>query len=79
MNKEDYVKICPRCGSVNVSVDSLNASAFDFCKDCGFGREPDCNVPFLSGNFPEVKMSQIKAFRKNLKGNKTNKQKSTRN
>jgi hypothetical protein len=31
------IKICPRCGSTNIGIDSRgDANAWDFCKDCSY-------------------------------------------
>jgi len=60
MNIEEYVKICPKCGSTNIKIPpaglDIKMTVKDYCEDCK-------NM----GNFPEIKKSEIKKFRKNLK------------
>lgn len=60
-NNEIYIKICPKCGSTNITPYSkmgLNQGEFfiEYCKDC-----------YYSGNFfPEVKKSMVEEFRMEL-------------
>ena len=58
--KEKYLKICPKCGSVNVKIPpagmDVKMTIRDYCEDCG-----------NRGNFPEVKKSEIENFRKKLR------------
>ena len=62
--KEKYVKICPKCGSINVKVDFSNPVVWTYgtnvkykCNSCGH----------LSLLFPEVLNSNIKNYKKELK------------
>jgi len=59
MNKEKYVKICPKCGSTNIRIPpagmDVKMTIRDYCEDCG-----------NRGNFPEIKEFEIKKFRKEL-------------
>ena len=69
MKKEEYTKICPRCGSTKIS--PYTKMGFpegeflkDYCKDCLYGN-------MMSGGFfPEVKKSYIEKFRKQIKTKK---------
>lgn len=62
MNKEKYVKVCPKCGSTNVS--SFSGKYFSSkefylrceCKDCGY-----------EGVIPEVEQSKLKKFKDRIK------------
>ena len=60
MKKEKYVRICPKCGSVDVKIPpaglDLKMTKQNYCADCGF-----------IGLFPEIKVSEISNFRKRLK------------
>lgn len=60
-----YVKICPKCGSINIGTGSRSYSGpRDFCKDCGF---PDNEATNFS-NFPEIEINKVKEFQKEIKG-----------
>lgn len=58
--KEKYLKICPKCGSINIKIPpagmDIKMTVKDYCEDCQ-------NI----GNFPEVKESEIENFRKKLR------------
>lgn len=58
--EEKFVKICPKCGSVEITIPpaglDLRMSLPDYCSDCN-------NI----GIFPEIKISEIKSFKDNLK------------
>jgi hypothetical protein len=62
MKSKKYTKVCPKCGSVNVTIPpaglDIKMTAPDYCKDCEF-----------IGLFPEVEESGIKEFRTQLKKN----------
>ena len=57
MKKENFVRICPKCGSINLIVDYPNITTpmmiGSKCQDCGY-----------SGVCPEVEISNIKEFKK---------------
>ncbi len=57
---DTYVKICPQCGSTNVKMPhaglDIKMTLRDECLDCK-------NI----SNFPEIRISRIEEFRKNLK------------
>lgn len=64
MAKEDYIKVCPRCGSTNARFSDLKIDAGpmgDTCEDCGFGDAGN------SVSFPEVVKSKLQYFKKALK------------
>ena len=54
------VKICPRCGGINISIPpsalDLQMTFKDYCEDCG-----------MYGNFPIIDVEEIKNFQKSLK------------
>ena len=60
MNAEEYVRICPQCGSTDIKIPKagmdLRMSVKDMCVACG-----------AIGNFPEVLIKKIPDFRKRLK------------
>ena len=63
--KGKYVKVCPNCGSTNVSYESYKSMASDFCKDCGYGSLK--NPGYFDGVlkiFPEVEGTGVKNFEK---------------
>ncbi len=55
-----YLKICPQCGSTDITIPNagldFKMSVKDKCRNCG-----------NTGNFPEVEESEAKKFRENLK------------
>ncbi|KYC53600.1 MAG: hypothetical protein AMQ74_00343 [Candidatus Methanofastidiosum methylothiophilum] len=63
--KGKYVKICPNCGSTNVSYESYKSMASDFCKGCGYGslKSPGYFDGVLK-IFPEVEGTGVKNFEK---------------
>ena len=61
-NKEEFIKICPKCGSIDLPVrsnfiDMLMPSP-EKCGKCGY-----------SGLFPEININEIEDFRKNINKN----------
>lgn len=60
------VKVCPNCGSTSTGLYATDAGAWAFCKDCEFGKEN----PVLGGSFPEVELSKLDGFRKQLRMSK---------
>lgn len=56
----NYVKICPKCGSIDVKMPhaglDIKMTMKDECLGCGF-----------IGNFPEVEKENIGKFRKGVK------------
>jgi predicted RNA-binding Zn-ribbon protein involved in translation (DUF1610 family) len=75
--KGKYVKVCPNCGSTNVSYESYKSMASDFCKDCGYGslKSPG-HFDGVLKIFPEVEgtgertLRNIKAREKGTKETK---------
>lgn len=62
--KEEYVNICPKCGSINVQTDFSNPVVWDFgttvkykCNSCGY----------LSNFLPQILIKNIRNYRKELK------------
>jgi predicted RNA-binding Zn-ribbon protein involved in translation (DUF1610 family) len=49
-NKERFIRVCPRCGSKNIDIDTgvVGIAPFYICKSCGFG----------SPLFPEVSQTE---------------------
>lgn len=70
-SKKDYTKykkICPRCGSIKISVDFSNPVVWAYgttskykCKECGY----------LSNSFPEIEEDNIQNYKKELKYKKS--------
>jgi len=60
MVKDNYVKVCPQCGSTDVKMPKagmdIRMTLKDMCMQCG-------NI----GNFPEVEMGKIKDFQKKIR------------
>tara|TARA_Y100000310_G_C20689135_1_gene821038 strand:- start:291 stop:491 length:201 start_codon:yes stop_codon:yes gene_type:complete len=64
MKKEKYVKICPKCGSKDVSSDLSVASI----ARGSFQNDFKCNKCEYKGMFfPEIGESKLKEYRKKLK------------
>ncbi len=57
MKKDEYVSICPKCGSIDV-YNKVSKSGFSMenCRDCEYN-----NV-----TFPEIKLSDVESFRREL-------------
>ena len=66
MTKEHYVKICPRCGSTDITNvqanvgSSMTSSLMDYMKD-------KCRMCNYTGQMPEIDLDEIETFRKKLK------------
>lgn len=62
MKKEEFIKICPKCGSIDLPIRTsfveMLAPTPEKCRKCGY-----------SGLFPEIDINEIKEFRNNLKKN----------
>jgi len=61
---KNFIKICPKCGSINVQTDFSNPVVWDYgtpakykCNSCGY----------LASTFPEVLAKKIADFKKKLK------------
>ncbi len=61
-----YIKICPNCGSTDVSVESFNYMIRDICKECGYGSIKESLFVDNLIYFPEIPESQIEEFRKEI-------------
>lgn len=57
MKKENYVKVCPLCGSTNITHRIVGYGTTLVCKDCRYENT----------FFPEVEDSKVEEFKKNLK------------
>ncbi len=61
MAKQNFIKICPKCGSIDLPVKSNFADMLmpvpEKCRKCKY-----------SGLFPEIDIEEIERFRKGLKG-----------
>ena len=60
MKEEKYVKICPKCGSTDITIPpaamDIRMTFPDYCRNCK-----------NRGIFPEVKEHEIEGFKKNIK------------
>ena len=60
MTKEQFTKICPKCGSIDIPIRTNFAEMLmptpEKCKNCNY-----------SGLFPEIEINEIKEFRESLK------------
>ena len=57
MKKEKFVRICPKCGSADISRPFLKILGSLTCRNCNY-KNPI---------FPEVAINKIELFRKELK------------
>ena len=59
MKKLEYVRICPKCGNIDIPVKTgfidILAPLPEKCKKCGY-----------TGLFPEIEINEVKYFRKQL-------------
>lgn len=51
----NQIKICPKCGSIDISFYNYEGISRDVCKNCGF-----------QGIFPEINKTEIKEFKNKL-------------
>lgn len=65
-----FIKICPNCGSTDVSVESFNYMIRDICKECGYGSIKESLFVDNLIYFPEIPESEIEEFRKEIIGKK---------
>ncbi|MBI1936082.1 hypothetical protein HYS31_06595 [Candidatus Woesearchaeota archaeon] len=71
INSKDYVKICPKCGSTDIHLETRiiggysEGSGGNFCRNCSYGVDKIVI-------FPEIKKSKIKEFIKEIKNKKLN-------
>ncbi|MBU2590200.1 MAG: hypothetical protein KKA65_00820 [Nanoarchaeota archaeon] len=60
MKEKKFIKICPKCGSTNITIPpsglDLKMSQPDYCKDCK-----------NRGIFPEIEEDKVEYFKKVLK------------
>ncbi|NPV50327.1 MAG: hypothetical protein HPY60_03915 [Candidatus Methanofastidiosum sp.] len=61
-----YIKICPNCGSTDVSVESFNYMVRDICKECGYGSIKESVFVNDLIYFPEIPEEDIEEFRKEV-------------
>lgn len=61
-----YIKICPNCGSTDVSVESFNYMVRDICKECGYGSIKESVFVNDLIYFPEISEEDIEEFRKEV-------------
>ena len=68
---EKRIKICPKCGSINIELERISKSLIGItpptyrCKKCGLTQKI----------FPEIEIGKIEEFRKKIKNAKHNKNK----
>ncbi|HOC77710.1 MAG TPA: hypothetical protein PLO36_02225 [Methanofastidiosum sp.] len=70
-----YIKICPNCGSTDVSVESFNYMVRDICKECGYGSIKESLFVTDLIYFPEIPEARIEEFRKEVIEKRTDKKK----
>lgn len=66
---DNYIKICPECGSTELNFDSLslgrtalaNGSISEYCRNCNYGKNT------YNAFFPEIKKMKSKNSKKILK------------
>jgi len=63
---KEYIKICPNCGSTNVSSESYNIGIRDVCKDCRYGSIQESLFINDLIYFPEILESDIEEFKKGI-------------
>ncbi|HOM96063.1 MAG: hypothetical protein GX941_05570 [Candidatus Methanofastidiosa archaeon] len=61
-----YIKVCPNCGSTDVSVESFKYMVRDICKECGYGSIK--KGLFINDllYFPEISEESIEEFKKEV-------------
>jgi ribosomal protein S27AE len=68
MKKDEFVKVCPRCGSTDIIAESGGefGSVWDACNECSYGKR---NSGTRGPPILEIKKSELEAFRKRIKEN----------
>ena len=67
--KNSYIKVCPKCGSTNLHLDTRIIGGYteggggDFCRDCNYGVDKIVI-------FPEIEKSKIEDFKKEIQKSK---------
>lgn len=63
-SKVKLIKICPKCGSTNISsgYNALNHNVKDYCDDCGFNK-----IDSVLQYFPKINECEVENFREKLK------------
>ena len=61
--KENLIKICPKCGSTNISTEFSNPANVAYGNALNYVCN-NCN--YITKVFPEVKSKDVGKFRKNL-------------
>ncbi len=60
MKKVTHVHICPKCGSTNITIPPASINFYmaqpAYCEDCRYNK-----------TIPEIKISEVEEFKKNLK------------
>jgi len=60
MKQKKFIKICPECGGIDITIPNagldLRMTMKDYCKECG-----------NRGNFPEIEMKNLEKIRKAIK------------
>ena len=64
------IKICPRCGSTNVGIQSVFKEVHDICNDCGFGNMREEPGNFMMMPFSEIDKNKVKKLQEDLRKNK---------
>jgi len=62
MVEKTFVKICPKCGSTDITVNDLGMGAGPMgsvCRGCGYGTSS-------ATIFPEIEKGQVKKFRQDM-------------
>jgi ferredoxin-like protein FixX len=75
INESKYIKVCPNCGSTQVSSESFNIGVRDICLECGHGSIKESLFVTDLLYFPEIREKEIESFRKELFKNKLKKKK----
>ncbi|NMC59357.1 MAG: PQQ-binding-like beta-propeller repeat protein [Candidatus Methanofastidiosa archaeon] len=61
----NYIKVCPKCGSIDISVESYGYMVRDLCNECSYDSIKDNKLVDCLIYFPEIKRCDIGEFRKN--------------
>ena len=74
----DYVRVCPHCGSTETSFGWADAWQVDQCKKCDLGGKNWPMFPYtpatagtVLGRFPEIHRKDVKKFQKIIRAQQT--------
>ncbi|USN45295.1 MAG: hypothetical protein H6502_04540 [Candidatus Woesearchaeota archaeon] len=60
----EFVKICPKCGSINLGTENTHYHIWNCCLDCGYGSK---TLGRKEHFFPEVSLEELEEVQNQLR------------